>query len=151
MIEMTKKMNNRPISEIQDEIVEEFEFLGEWPDKYEHLMNIGKALPRLPEAAYSEENKVKGCQSNLWMITRTENGNIIFEGDSDALLVKGLVGLLLKVFSNHTPEEILEANLDFLGKIGLQAHLSATRNNGLEAMIKQIKFYALAYKAKMTA
>jgi cysteine desulfuration protein SufE len=85
------------------------------------------------------------------MITRTENGRIIFEGDSDALIVKGLVALLLKVFSNHTPDEILEAKLDFLDRIGLQAHLSATRNNGLLAMVKQIKYYALAYKAKMNA
>ena len=144
-------MKSKSIPEIQEEIVEEFEFLGEWPEKYEHLMNIGKILPRLPEDAYSDANKVKGCQSNIWMITHTENGNIIFEGDSDALLVKGLVALLLKVFSNHTPDEILSANLDFLDKIGLQANLSNTRNNGLAAMVKQIKFYALAYKAKLTA
>jgi cysteine desulfuration protein SufE len=144
-------MENRPIADIQEEIVEEFEFLGEWPEKYEHLMNIGKKLARLPEDAYSEENKVRGCQSNVWMITRMEHGNIIFEGDSDALIVKGLVALLLKVFSNHSPEEILNANLDFLDKIGLQAHLSPTRNNGLLAMVKQIKFYALAYKAKTSA
>src|ERR1017187_9123036 len=144
-------MENRPIPEIQEEIVEEFEMLGEWPDKYQHLMNIGKHLSRMPEEAYSDGNKVKGCQSNVWMITRTENSKIIFEGDSDALIVKGLVALLLKVFSNHTPDEILEAKMDFLQRIGLQAHLSATRNNGLLAMVKQIKYYALAYKAKMNA
>jgi len=144
-------MEYRPIPEIQEEIVEEFEMLGDWPDKYEHLMNIGKNLPRLPDEAYCEGNKVKGCQSNVWMITSVEYGRIIFKGDSDALIVKGLVALLLKVFSNHTPDEILEAKLDFLDRIGLQAHLSATRNNGLLAMVKQIKFYALAYKAKMSA
>jgi cysteine desulfuration protein SufE len=144
-------MDSRPISEIQEEIVAEFEMLEEWPEKYEHLMNIGKHLPRLPEEAYTEENKVRGCQSNVWMITKTDDGKIIFEGDSDALLVKGLVALLLKVFSNHTPEEILDADLGFLERIGLQAHLSPTRNNGLLSMVKQIKFYALAYQAKMNA
>lgn len=143
--------NPKSIPEIQEEIVEDFAMLEEWPDKYEYLMNIGKRLPRLPEEAYNEENKVRGCQSNVWMITSFEDGKIIFEGDSDALIVKGLVALLLKVFSNHSPDEILNADLGFLERIGLQAHLSATRNNGLAAMVKQIKFYALAYKAKMTA
>jgi cysteine desulfuration protein SufE len=141
----------KTIADIQEEIVEEFDMIGEWPEKYEHLMNIGKHLQKLPEEAYSHENIVKGCQSNVWLLTRTENGKIIFEGDSDALLVKGLVALLIKVFSNHTPEEILNAGIDFLDRIGLQAHLSPTRNNGLSAMVKQIKFYALAYKAKMSA
>ena len=141
----------KSIPEIQEEIVEDFGMLEEWPDKYEYLMNLGKQLPRLPESSYNEENKVRGCQSNVWMITRFEDGKIIFEGDSDALIVKGLVALLLKVFSNHSPDEILNADLGFLERIGLQAHLSATRNNGLAAMVKQIKFYALAYKAKMTA
>ena len=145
---MTK---SKPITEIQEEIVEDFAMLEQWPDKYEYLMNIGKHLPRLQENAYNEENKVRGCQSNLWLITRFEDGKIIFEGDSDALVVKGLVALMLRVFSNHSPDEILASNLDFLERIGLQAHLSATRNNGLSAMVKQIKFYALAYKAKMTA
>lgn len=143
--------NEKSIQEIQEEIVEEFDMVGEWPEKYEYLMNIGKHLKPLPETFYTEENKVKGCQSNVWMVTRFEGGKIIFEGDSDALIVKGLVALLLRVFSNHSPEEILEAKMDFLERIGLQAHLSPTRNNGLLAMIKQIKFYALAYKAKMTA
>ncbi len=143
--------DNKTIPEIQEEIVEDFSMLGEWPEKYEYLMNLGKHLKRLPEEAYGEENKVKGCQSNVWMITRFENGKIIFKGDSDALIVKGLVALLLKVFSNQSPAEILDAKLDFLERIGLQAHLSPTRNNGLSAMIKQIKFYALAYKAKMNA
>ena len=143
--------NPKSIQEIQEDIVEEFEMLSEWPEKYEYLMNIGKHLAHLPESAYNEENKVRGCQSNLWMVTRFEDGKIIFEGDSDALLVKGLVALMLRVFSNHSPDEILQSNLDFLERIGLQAHLSATRGNGLLAMVKQIKFYALAYKAKMTA
>jgi len=142
-------MSNRPIPEIQEELVEDFAMMEAWPDKYEHLMNLGKQLPVLPESAYNEVNKVKGCQSNVWMTTHLEDNRIIFEGDSDALIVKGLVALLLKVFSDHTPDEILEANLDFLERIGLQAHLSATRNNGLDAMVKQIKFYALAYKAKI--
>ncbi len=142
---------SRPIQEIQDELVDEFEMLGDWPEKYEHLMNMGKQLPRLPEDAYAEVNKVKGCQSSVWMITHTEGNHIIFEGDSDALIVKGLVAILLKVFSDHTPDEILNANLDFMEKIGLQSHLSATRSNGLLAMVKQIRFYALAYKAKIHA
>jgi len=144
-------INPKSIPEIQEEIVEDFTMLEEWPDKYEYLMNIGKHLPQLPANAYDEKNKVRGCQSNVWMITSFEDGKIIFEGDSDALIVKGLVALLLKVFSNHSPDEIIKADLTFLERIGLQAHLSATRNNGLSAMVKQIKFYALAYKAKMTA
>jgi cysteine desulfuration protein SufE len=138
------------IAEIQDEIVEEFEMLGDdWQDKYSYIVELGKQLPKLPEEAYKEENKVRGCQSNVWMITETNDGKIIYKADSDALIVKGLAALLLRVFSNHTPEEILNANLNFLDRIGLQAHLSPTRNNGLAAMIKQIKFYALAYKTKM--
>lgn len=141
---------SRPIKDIQEEIVEEFEMLGDdWSDKYAHIMEIGKAMPGLPESMQTEENKVRGCQSNVWLISHLHGDIIEFEGDSDALIVKGLVALLLRVFSGHTSDEILNADLGFLDRIGLQAHLSPTRNNGLAAMIKQIKFYALAYKAKL--
>jgi cysteine desulfuration protein SufE len=138
------------IADIQDEIVEDFEMLGDdWQEKYSHIVELGKGMSRLPEDAYSDENKVRGCQSNVWMIADMQDGRINFRADSDALIVKGLAALVVKVFSNHTPDEILNADLTFMERIGLQAHLSPTRNNGLAAMIKQIKFYALAYKTKM--
>lgn len=138
------------IEEIQNDIVEEFEMLGDdWQEKYSYIVELGKGLPKLPEEAYTDENKVRGCQSSVWMIAEVENGRIIYKADSDALIVKGLAALVLRVFSNHTPDEILNAGLNFMDRIGIQAHLSPTRNNGLAAMIKQIKFYALAYKTKM--
>lgn len=138
------------IADIQDEIVEDFEMLGDdWQEKYSHIVELGKELPRLPEAAYSDENKVRGCQSNVWMIAEEKDGKIIFRADSDALIVKGLAALVLRVYTNHTPDEILNAEPSFMERIGLQAHLSPTRNNGLAAMIKQIKFYALAFKTRM--
>jgi cysteine desulfuration protein SufE len=138
------------IADIQDEIVEDFEMLGDdWQEKYSYIVELGKELPKLPEEAYSDENKVRGCQSNVWMIADMQDGKINFRADSDALIVKGLAALLLRVYTNHTPHEILNTDLNFMERIGLQAHLSPTRNNGLAAMIKQIKFYALAYKTKM--
>jgi cysteine desulfuration protein SufE len=141
-------LSTQTIEEIQDEIVEEFEMLGDWSEKYQHIIAIGKQLPSFPAELQTEENKVRGCQSNVWLIAHKEGENLVFEGDSDALIVKGLVALVLKVLSNHTPDEILNTKLDFVERLGLQSHLSPTRSNGLAAMIKQIKYYALAYKAK---
>ncbi len=141
--------NNKSIAETEDEIVDDFELLGEdWSEKYNHIITLGKTSPGLPENLHIEENKVRGCQSNVWLVTHTEGDRIIFEGDSDALIVKGLVALLIKVLSGHTPDEILDTPLTFIERIGLQNNLSPTRNNGLAAMIKQMRFYALAYKAK---
>ena len=141
--------NTRSIADVQEEIVSEFEMLEEWPDKYQYIIDLGKELPGFNEAEQTEENKVRGCQSNVWLISSIKEDKIYFRGDSDALIVKGLVALLLRVFSGHTPDEIIENELFFMDKIGLQAHLSHTRNNGLAAMIKQIRFYAVAYKAKI--
>jgi cysteine desulfuration protein SufE len=136
------------IQETEDEIAEEFEMLGDWQEKYQHIIELGKSLKDFPEEQKTDENKVRGCQSNVWLIANLEADNIIFKGDSDALIVKGLVALVLRVLSGHTADDILQAPINFIERIGLQSHLSPTRNNGLAAMVKQIKYYALAYKAK---
>jgi cysteine desulfuration protein SufE len=137
------------INEVQNQIVDEFSFF-QGQDLYEHIINLGKSLPVLPQEAYNESNIVKGCQSSVWLISELgEDGKIYFKGDSDALIVKGLVALVLRVFSGHTPDEILGSDLHFLDQTGLRNMLSPTRNNGLASMIKQIKMYALAYKTKL--
>ncbi|MCX6350255.1 MAG: SufE family protein [Bacteroidetes bacterium] len=136
------------IEEIQQEIVEEFEMFHEWQDKYEYLIQLGKELDPMPVNTQTEENKVKGCQSNVWVNAEYTDGKLFFTGDSDALIVKGLVALVLRVFTGNNPDEILNAQPHFIADIGLANHLSPTRSNGLAAMVKQIKFYALAYKTK---
>ena len=136
------------INDIQDEIIEEFSLFDDWMDKYEHIINFGKELPPLDSQYKTEENIVKGCQSQVWLHTEEEGGKLIFKADSDAIITKGLVGLLVRVLSNHTPQQIAETDLYFIKKIGLHQHLSPNRSNGLSAMIKQMKFYALAYTAK---
>jgi len=133
--------------ERQNQIVSEFENLPDWEARYKKLIEIGKALPGLPDEKKLEDFKVKGCQSQVWIHARVENGKIFFDADSDALLVRGLIALLLRVYSNATPAEILAAAPDFVGKIGLESKLTPSRANGLFAMIKQIKFYALAFAA----
>ncbi|MDQ3073316.1 MAG: SufE family protein [Bacteroidota bacterium] len=137
------------IATIQDEIVEEFEMLGDWQEKYEHIIALGKELKDFPEDQRIDANKVKGCQSSVWLISELKDGRIYYTVDSDALIVKGLASLVVRIFSARTPDEILEATPDFIGRIGLQSHLSPTRSNGLAAMVRQIKYYALAYKAGM--
>jgi cysteine desulfuration protein SufE len=136
------------LKERQAAVVAEFSGLGDWEDRYKKLIEIGKALPDLPDSKKLEDFKVKGCQSQVWMHARLENGKIVFEADSDALLVRGLVALLLKVYSNATPKEILETPPDFVKEIGLENKLSPSRANGLFSMIKQMKFYAMAFQAK---
>ena len=136
------------IATIEEEIAEEFAMFPDWQDKYQYIIDLGKDMKGLPESAQTEENKVRGCQSNVWLTAQLQNGLLYFEGDSDALIVKGLVALVLRVLSGHSPDEILDAKLSFMDKTGLQGHLSPTRNNGLAAMIKQIRYYAIAYKAK---
>ena len=138
----------RFINEIQDEIIEEFESFDEWIDRYPLLIEYGKGLKPMPETDKTEQNRIDGCQSNVWFTCRMENGKLIFTGDSDALLVKGIVALLIQVLSGHTPQEILKADLYFIDRIGLREHLSPTRSNGLVAMLKQLKLYALAYECK---
>lgn len=134
------------IQELQDEIVEEFEFLEDWDDKYGHIISLGKEMPAFEEAWRTDENKVRGCQSQVWLHAALDNGQVRFHGDSDALIVKGLVSLLLRVYDNHSPEEILATPLNFIDRIGLSTHLSPTRSNGLASMVKQIQHYALAFK-----
>ncbi len=133
------------LSERQKQIVAEFAGLHDWEERYKKLIEIGKSLPELPDAKKLEDFKVKGCQSQVWMHARLEDGRIIFEGDSDALLVRGLVALLLRVYSDATPTEILNTPPEFVKQIGLESKLSPSRANGLFSMIKQIKFYAMAF------
>ncbi|MCP9757092.1 SufE family protein [Lacihabitans sp. CCS-44] len=136
------------INELQDEIIEEFElFEDDWEGKYEYIIDLGKKLSPLAEEFKTEDNIIKGCQSVVWLNAKYENGLVIFEGDSQAIIVKGLVSMLLKVLTNHTPREILNADLYFIEKIGLTSHLAQTRSNGLASMVKQMKTYALAYQS----
>lgn len=131
----------------QNEVIATFSGLKDWEDRYKKLIELGKALPELADAKKTEDVKVKGCQSQVWMLARLEEGRVIFEADSDALLVRGIVALLLKVYSGATPEEIIATPPDFVKEIGLESKLSPSRANGLFAMIKQMKYYAMAFKA----
>lgn len=134
------------INQIQDEIIEEFADLTDWMDRYAYIIELGNQLPEFPESLKTPDNLIEGCQSRVWITAAlTEDGNVHFEADSDALIVKGIVSLLLRVLSDHTPQEILDADLYFIREIGLSDHLSPTRSNGLVAMVKQMKNYALAY------
>lgn len=136
------------IQEAQQQIIDDFSFFEDWQDRYEHLISLGKSLQTMSEAGKQPENLVKGCQSNVWLSAHLEKENIVYTADSDAILPKGIAALLVQVYSGHTPQEILKSNEDFISKIGLQEFLSPTRANGLLAMIKQIKFYAIAFDAK---
>lgn len=135
------------INETQDEIIEEFEGLTDWMDRYAYIIDLGNTLPEFPEADKKPENLIEGCQSRVWIAAeREEDDKIKFEADSDALIVKGIVALLMRVLNNRTPDEILGSDLYFIEKIGLKEHLSPTRSNGLVAMVKQIHNYAKAFK-----
>lgn len=136
------------IEAIQEEIIEEFAFLEDWMQRYEYIIELGKSLPLIDEEHKTNENLINGCQSKVWIHADKIDDRIVFTADSDAILTKGIISLLLRVFSKQTPETILNAELDFIDQIGLKEHLSPTRANGLLAMIKQIKLYALAYKMK---
>ena len=136
------------INEIQDEIIEEFSGFDDWMDKYQLLIDLGNEQPPLDEKYKIESNLIDGCQSRVWLQADYEEGKIHFSADSDALIVKGIVALLIRVFSDHTPQEILDTEIYFIDAIGLKEHLSPTRSNGLLAMVKQIRMYALAFQAK---
>jgi len=136
------------ISDIQDEIIEEFEFFEDWMQRYEYIIELGKSLALVEEKNKTDENVIAGCQSKVWIYAEKEADTIVYTADSDAILTKGIISLLLRVFSKQTPEAILNTELYFIDKIGLKEHLSPTRANGLLAMIKQIKLYALAYQMK---
>lgn len=139
------------INQIQDEIVEEFALFDDWTDKYEYIIDIGKKLPPLSPEYKTEENKIKGCQSQVWLHAHMDGDKLLFEGDSDAVIVKGLIGLLIRVLSDQKPEDIAKANLYFIDKIGMSQHLAQTRSNGLASMVKQMKLYSIAFQAKQEA
>ena len=138
----------KTINELQDEVVEEFSDFDDWMDKYQMLIDLGNDLETLDDKYKTEQNLIDGCQSRVWVQCDYADGKLVFTADSDALIVKGIIALLIQVLSGHTPQEILDADLYFIDKIGLRDHLSPTRSNGLLAMVKQIKAYALAYEAK---
>lgn len=138
------------MASIQDAIVAEFEAFKDWDSRYKHLIQLGKALPNLPDTDKTEDNIVKGCQSQVWMITELKpDGNLYFYADSDAMIVRGLIALLLRVYSGHPPKAIMATRPSFIDRIQMTQHISAQRSNGLHAMIKQIQFYALAYQMKL--
>ena len=137
------------INEIQDEIIDEFSGFDDWMDKYQLLIDLGGEQEPLPEKYKTESNLIDGCQSRVWLqADLTDDGLVHFQAESDALIVKGIVALLIRVLSDHTPDDILSADLHFIEEIGLKEHLSPTRSNGLVAMLKQMKLYAMAFKAK---
>ena len=140
----------RSINEIQDEVIEEFEAFDDWMDRYQLLVDYAKELKKnpLPQADKIDRNKIDGCQSVVWFTCELNDGKLKMKGDADALLVQGIVALLLYVLNDHTPQEIVKADLYFIERIGLREHLSPTRSNGIAAMLKQIKLYALAYQTK---
>jgi len=134
------------IIEAQEKIVKEFENLQDWDEKYSHIIKLGRELEAYPEEFRNDKFKVNGCQSQVWIHARAKDGKVVFEADSDAMIVKGLIAILMRVYSGYKPSEILAASPDFLKKIGIDNHLSPTRKNGLSAMLKQIQMYALAFK-----
>ena len=136
------------IKEKQNEIVEEFDFLEDWEQKYEYIIDLGKQLSPLSDEVKTDENLIKGCQSKVWIDVKYEDGKLNFLADSDGILPKGIVSLLVSIYSGHTTEEILNSDFDFISQIGLQEFLSPSRANGLMAMTKQIKFYAVAYQMR---
>lgn len=136
------------INELQNNVIEEFADFDDWMDKYALLIDLGNSLPPLEEKYKTESNLIEGCQSRVWLQADYVDGKILFKGESDAVIVKGIASLLISILSDHTPQEILDADLYFIEKIGLKEHLSPTRSNGLVAMVKQMRMYALAFRTK---
>jgi cysteine desulfuration protein SufE len=136
------------IQEIQDEIVDEFSMFEDWMQRYEFIIDLGKSLPLIDEQFKTEDNIIKGCQSKVWVHAEQQGEKVVFTADSDAILTKGIIAILIRAFSNQKAADILETNTDFIDKIGLKEHLSPTRANGLVSMVKKIKMYALAFNAK---
>lgn len=141
-------MSHPSIEEIENEIVEEFALFDNWDDKYEYIIDLGKKLTPLDDVYKNDAYKVKGCQSTVWLTASEKDGVIIYEAESDAIIVKGLISMLIRVLTNQKPQDIIESKLDFINKIGMTSHLAQTRSNGLLAMVKQMKNYALALKLK---
>jgi cysteine desulfuration protein SufE len=136
------------IAETEKEIIEEFALFDSWDDKYEYIIDLGKRLHHLDSKYKKDENRVRGCQSTVWLVADFRDGKLFYEAESDAMIVKGLISMLIRVLSGRTPDEIIEAKLDFIREIGMTTHLAQTRSNGLLSMVKQMKHYALAYKIK---
>ncbi|MGB8194338.1 MAG: SufE family protein [Chitinophagaceae bacterium] len=136
------------ITETEREIVEEFALFDTWDEKYEYIIDLGKKLPPLEEQHKVDDNRVRGCQSTVWLVAEYRDGKIFFKADSDSVIVKGLISMLVRVLTGHTPDEIIEAKLGFIQEIGMNTHLAQTRSNGLLAMVKQMKNYSLAFKLK---
>jgi cysteine desulfuration protein SufE len=136
------------IAETEKEIVEEFGLFDSWDDKYEYIIDLGKKLPPLDLKYKTDENRVRGCQSSVWLVADYKDGRLYYQADSDAMIVKGLISMLIRVLSGRTADEIIEARLDFIREIGMTTHLAQTRSNGLLSMVKQMKHYAVAFKIK---
>ena len=143
--------DHKTIQDTEKEIVEEFSLFDSWDDKYEYIIDHGKKLRPLEDQHKIDENRVRGCQSTVWLVADYLDGKIIYKAESDAVIVKGLISMLIRVLSGHSPDEIIEAKLDFIRQIGMTTHLAQTRSNGLLAMVKQMKNFALAYKLKNAA
>ncbi len=136
------------IAETEREIISEFALFDSWDDKYEYIIDLGKKLPLLDPKYKTDENRVRGCQSSVWLVADYKDGKLFFQADSDAVIVKGLISMLIRVLNKRTPDEIMAAKMDFIREIGMTTHLAQTRSNGLLSMVKQMKHYALAYKIK---
>ena len=143
--------DQKTIEAIENEIVEEFGLFDSWDDKYEYIIDLGKRLPPLDEKYKLDINKVKGCQSTVWLVAEYRDGKVFYKAESDAIIVKGLISMLIRVLSGHNADEIIDAKLDFINRIGMTTHLAQTRSNGLLAMVKQMKNFALAFKLKNAA
>jgi len=137
------------IQEIQDEIIDEFSMFDDWEERYQYMIDLGKSLPLIDEQYKTDNNLIRGCQSKVWVHAEMNNNSIEFTADSDAIITKGIIAILIRVFSNQHPKDIIESNTDFIDKIGLKEHLSPTRANGLVSMIKQLKMYAIAYQTQL--
>ena len=137
------------IQETENEIIDEFSDIDDWMDRYAMIIDMGNSLPPIDEKYRTPEHLIEGCQSRVWLNADLEDGKVVYTADSDAIIVKGIISMLIKVLSEHTPDEILNADLSFIDKIGLSEHLSPTRSNGLLAMVQQMRMYALAYKTKL--
>jgi cysteine desulfuration protein SufE len=143
--------DQQTLEEKENEIVEEFALFDSWDDKYEYIIDLGKRLPQLEDQFKLDINKVKGCQSTVWLVADFNEGRVFYKAESDAIIVKGLISMLIRVLSGHSPDEIINAKLDFIKRIGMTTHLAQTRSNGLLSMVKQMKNFALAFKLKNAA
>jgi len=137
------------IKDIQEEIIDEFAMFDDWMQRYEYMIELGKSLPLIDEQYKTDDNLIKGCQSKVWVHAKLKDDKVVFTADSDAIITKGIVTILIRVFSNQHPKDIIDANTDFIDEIGLKEHLSPTRANGLVSMVKQIKMYAIAYQTQL--